>query len=371
VGVPVLTSDDLVRWKRAGTVFRETPAWARQAVPGPRDIWAPDIARIGDRWHLYYCVSVFGTNRSVIGMATNRTLDPSDPDHRWVDRGLILRSRPGKDDWNALDPHVATDEEGKPWLFWGSFWSGIKAARLDPESGRLAEPLRIVDIARRPHPGAIEAPYVVRKDGWFWLFVSFDFTARGAASDYKMMVGRSKKLLGPYVDYKGRRMLDGWATLLAAGHGRWRGPGHNSVIETDEGRLLVHHVNDAERDGADMLQVRPLLWLEDGWPVAADPASRGAWGAGTGPRPMGRWRHSADYRPESVIEIVSGGVLRSHHPGDRWRLEGGRRLFMNWPRPEAPGGTWEDLCRLSGDGNWYVGRNQIGSVIRGRRVTPR
>jgi arabinan endo-1,5-alpha-L-arabinosidase len=366
-GIRILVSEDLARWRDVGHVFSRVPGWAAKAAPG-QDIWAPDISRIGDRWHIYYSVSVVGTNRSFIGLAVNKTLDPEAQGHRWEDRGLVLESRPGRDDWNALNPHVATDGEGRPWLFWGSFWSGIKAAPIDPASGMLAQPVRMVDIARRRPTNAIDAPFVVRRGEWFYLFVSFDHTGRGAASDYKTMVGRSKALLGPYVDRSGRRLLDGGGTLLAASHGRWRGPGNSSVIETERGWLLVHHVNDAEKGGADRLQLRPLLWQADGWPVAADPESRGAWSGTFTGEPTGRWHHSADFGPETELEIASGGTIREHDPV-RWSLVDGRTLVLRWPRADAPGGTWVDRCLLSADGRWYVGRNQNGSVIRGRRVT--
>ncbi|NOX56075.1 MAG: arabinan endo-1,5-alpha-L-arabinosidase, partial [Planctomycetes bacterium] len=133
-GIQIRRSKDLMRWEYVGEVFEEIPAWAKKAVPGVRALWAPDISFFNGQYHLYYSVSTFGKNRSCIGLATNRTLDPADDRYEWVDRGPVITSRPGKDDFNAIDPSVAFDGE-QPWLAFGSFWSGIKLVRLDPETG--------------------------------------------------------------------------------------------------------------------------------------------------------------------------------------------------------------------------------------------
>jgi hypothetical protein len=44
----------------------------------------------------------------------------------------------------------------------------------------------------------------VERDGWFYLFASFDFCCRGADSTYYTVVGRSKAVAGPYVDRDGK-----------------------------------------------------------------------------------------------------------------------------------------------------------------------
>jgi arabinan endo-1,5-alpha-L-arabinosidase len=121
----VICSKDMVTWEWCGRVFEKNPRWLTDAVPGVGDLWAPDISFFNGKWHLYYAGSTFGSNRSAIGLATNVTLDRDSPDYEWVDEGLVIRSAPG-DDWNAIDPNVAFDETGQPWLSFGSFWSGIK-----------------------------------------------------------------------------------------------------------------------------------------------------------------------------------------------------------------------------------------------------
>lgn len=149
--VGMMVSDDMKNWESLGSAFRDVPAWTRERVPGFRGhMWAPDILFHDGLWYLYYSCSAFGRNTSAIGVATNRTLDPESPDYKWVDRGEVIASIPGRDDWNAIDPNVVIDEEGRGWLSFGSFWSGIKLVRLDGSLTRIAEPQEWYGLCHRP-----------------------------------------------------------------------------------------------------------------------------------------------------------------------------------------------------------------------------
>src|SRR4051812_23339790 len=201
--IPIRCSSDLRHWKFCGHVFDEIPAWATQEIPGVKALWAPDISFAHGEYRLYYAASTFGKRDSAIGLAVNKTLDASSRDYKWVDRGMVLRSHAEQDDWNAIDPNLAEDAKGGEWLDYGSFWGGIKMRRIDPESGKTsAHDSKLYDLAARPHgPGhadAIEAPFIMRHDGFYYLFVSFDFCCRGARSTYNVVVGRSKDITGPY-----------------------------------------------------------------------------------------------------------------------------------------------------------------------------
>jgi arabinan endo-1,5-alpha-L-arabinosidase len=264
--VPMFCSPDRRRWTLCGNVFDAVPEWALGKVPGARGIWAPDIALLRGRYHLYYSVSTFGKNRSVIGLATNRTLDPESPDYRWVDEGLVVESTP-EDDWNAIDANLALDEEGSPWLAWGSFWGGIKMRRLDPRTGKLSETdITLHSLAsRRPlNPPSVEAPFIVKKGKHFYLFVSFDMCCRGTDSTYKTVVGRAPRITGPYIDKDGRPMMQGGGTLVAEGADAWRGPGHVAVLLERDADLLVFHAYDGAT-GKPRLQISTMAW-ENGWP---------------------------------------------------------------------------------------------------------
>lgn len=284
-GISARRSTDLINWEMLPPVFGDLPdmlpTWASEEVPGVRNIWAPDIAYFNGLYHLYYSLSTFGSNRSVIGLATSPTLDPADPRYEWTDRGKVIESFPGVSTHNAIDSNVVFDERGQPWISWGSFWGGVKMRKLDPTTGLLStEDTTLHSLAARITPEAtegpnrprsVEAPFIVRRGEYFYHFLSFDRCCSGARSTYNIRVGRSTNVTGPYVDEHGVRMTRGGGTIVLAGEGRVRGPGHNSILVEGEDYYLVHHYYDAEDRGGSKLQIRPLIWRADGWPVAGDP----------------------------------------------------------------------------------------------------
>ncbi|MGH3321508.1 MAG: arabinan endo-1,5-alpha-L-arabinosidase [Streptosporangiaceae bacterium] len=142
---------------------------------------------------------------SAIGFATSPTGEPVS----WHDKGMVYGSRPS-DTFNALDPALVVDADGRWWLSFGSFWSGIKMIEINPATGKQA-PWNTTrySLAQRPPPDAIENSYVVRHGGDYYLFASFGFCCRGTDSTYRVMVGRSRHITGPYYDRQGTPMLQG------------------------------------------------------------------------------------------------------------------------------------------------------------------
>jgi arabinan endo-1,5-alpha-L-arabinosidase len=272
-------SKDLRNWTRCGSAFDDLPEWSRQRIPSARSAWAPDISFFGGRYHLYYSVSTFGTNNSVIGLATNLTLDPNSPDYEWRDEGMVVSSVAGRDDFNAIDANLVLEYPDKAWLCWGSFWGGIKMRRIDRSTGRLsAADTTLYSLASRPGDasslspgsvaGAIEAPFIVRHGSFWYLFVSFDLCCRGVNSTYKIMVGRSPDITGPYTDRQGRPMTAGGGSLvIEATTPNWRGPGHCAIVQDVSGDYLVFHAYHGTT-GRSELKISTLVW-EDGWPGAA------------------------------------------------------------------------------------------------------
>lgn len=366
-GIPIRRSNDLKHWKTIGRVFDTPPAWTSEKVPGFKGhIWAPDIHFVNGKYYLYYSISTFGHNGSCIGLATNRSLDPKDPNYRWIDQGVVVRSIKDRDNWNAIDPNLAQDETGNYWLSFGSFWTGIKLVKIDPDTGKPPEnPPNLIPLAQRTRPTAIEAPFLVRHAGFYYLFVSFDQCCKGADSTYKIMVGRSKQIQGPYMDRAGRAMLKGGGTLLLASHGNCRGPGHNSVIKEGDKHWLVHHMYDADNDGRRTLQIRPIIWADDGWPLAGECGIEKD-GAKV-PDVAGKWQHSVNFGNGQTITLMPDGRINRHDGPNTW-TQTGHRLTLQWPRPDAPKGAWTDECYISPNGNSYIGRNQNHLVIRGVRI---
>jgi arabinan endo-1,5-alpha-L-arabinosidase len=361
-GIQVRKSSDLKTWERDGEVLTGVPTWAKSRVPECVDLWAPDIIFFNGKYHLYYTVSSWGQNRSCIGLASNNTLDRASPLFRWVDEGFVIDSIPGRDNFNAIDPNVALDQDGKPWLSFGSFFSGIQMVRLDRKTGKtIGTPFL---IAGRNGAG-IEAPFIIRRGRFHYLFVSFDQCCQGVDSTYKIMVGRSRNVAGPYIDYTGQKLLNGGGTLVLEGYGRFRGPGHNAVLRERDTDYLVHHFYDAENGGRPALQIRPLVWGKDGWPLAGEPIQTEAKHSRK-ESVVGSWQHSVNFEPGNTISLLPDGAINYKGARNTWRLSGSS-LQLRWYRKDAPGGVWLDNCLVSPDGSWYVGRNQHGAIVRGVR----
>lgn len=279
-GISVWSSADRRNWQPQKPVFATGPAWAVKAIPGFKNhIWAPDISFSNGQYSLFYSVSAFGKNTSCIGLAVNKTLNPSSPDYKWVDKGPIIQSVPGRDLWNAIDPNLIRDAAGTPWLTFGSFWDGIKLVQLRPDLTAPAEPQQWRTLARRsrnpqltdslPGDGAIEGPFLFRHGGFYYLFTSFDYCCRGPQSTYKMMVGRAASVTGPYLDREGKPLEQGGGTLVLQGNKNWYGVGHNAVCTFDGADYLVFHGYDAADKGRPKLRVEPLHWDAAGWPQVA------------------------------------------------------------------------------------------------------
>ena len=266
-GISMKRSEDGTHWERYGLVFSPQPEWHKQLVPfNDGTLWAPDIFYYNDKYYLYYSVSSFGSNTSAIGLATNLTLDREDPDYVWVDEGVVFQTT-DTDNYNAIDPNIVQDREGNLWLSFGSFWSGIQLIEIDPETMKPLEGAKLKNIAAKPGNTAIEAPFIIEKDGFHYLFVSHEFCCRGVDSTYRIKVGRSEEITGPYVDKDGKTMLTGGGTLIDKGDNRWKGPGHNAVYIQGHSTILLNHAYDNQNFGRPTLQIRPLYWDTEGWPT--------------------------------------------------------------------------------------------------------
>jgi len=375
-GVKVFHSTDLKSWDLIGSVFdRHVPEWAEDAIPGCDGIWAPDIRYFNGRYHLYYSVSTFGSQRSLIGLATTKSVNPSSKDYKWVDQGLVIESFPEKDDFNAIDPAVFTDSTGKAYLYWGSYWSGIKGIEINSQTGKPHESMRsslkYEALAQRTSTGFptnIEAPYVVQHGDYFYLMASWDFCCAGTDSTYKVVVGRSESALGPFVDRKGLSMNEGGGEVVLASDARWRGPGHNSFLQSDRGDFLVHHVYDSEqvRKGR-ILQIRKVKWTKDGWFNVGNPLldSQATQRNRKTLSPLvGSWTHIVNQRDTYHIFLEASGEISGTAGESFWTREG-RKLIMKWVDPQAPNGAWVDEVKLSPNGKTYYGKNQNGTIIEG------
>ena len=281
-GITQMTSTDRQHWtlSREGVLPNgKIPAWTHDSVPGfETHIWAPDVAKYRGKWYMAYSCSTFGKNTSAIGLLSNKRLSDKDG---WKDEGCIVASKEKRDNWNAIDPNFIIDEKGKPWMTWGSFWDGIQLIPLDktmhPKKGAkpqtIARRHAVGDASAEPNPtskfagtNAIEAPFIMRHGGYYYLFVSWDYCCRGIKSNYRVAVGRSKKVAGPYLDRDGKPMLEGGGTLLLEGDKKeYEALGHCSAYSFSDGDVFFCHGYSVAKNGASILVQKRIHWTEDGW----------------------------------------------------------------------------------------------------------
>jgi arabinan endo-1,5-alpha-L-arabinosidase len=272
VQTPIRTSTDMHNWQYLGDVWPSgPPAWTWTISGFDGNIWAPDISYFNSKYHLYYAISSFGSRNSCIGLATRTTLGSGG----WTDRGQVICTTES-DNYNAIDPALFIDTNSTPttyWLAFGSFWDGIKMRQIDPNTGLLlASNLTLYSLAYNPNPSdpnehPIEAAFLVYKEPYYYLFVSYDYCCQGTDSTYNVRVGRATSVTGPYYDRNGTPMLNGGGTQLTWSTDQWKGPGHQAVVLNDNGKdWLLHHAYIVP-SGTAYLRIRRLFWTPDGWPT--------------------------------------------------------------------------------------------------------
>jgi arabinan endo-1,5-alpha-L-arabinosidase len=274
----IRSSTDKINWVSSGYVFATMPAFIQSyfAPTVLTSLWAPDLSYFDGLWHLYYAASDFGTNTSLIALATSPTLNPKDPTYGWTSQGTVISSN-SSSAYNTIDPSVLVDTDSSGnlthvWLTYGSYFGGIFQRELDPATGMpLASNMANVQLATRPAVpnNPIEGTSLVKHNGYYYLFASFDYCCNSVPStdNYKIAVGRSSTPQGPFVDMSGTPMLQGGGTILMESGTSWTAPGGATVlVDPVAGSLIAYHALSAYANYQDYLFVDSLTWPND-WPV--------------------------------------------------------------------------------------------------------
>ncbi len=250
----ILRSDNLVNWYRVGTAFSGAtrPNW----LPGG-GVWAPDINYIDGKWVLYYSMAIWGQSWTCgIGVAT-----ADKPEGPFTDKGKMFRSDE-IDVPSSIDPFYI-EEGGRKYIFWGSF-KGIYAIELSDDGLSVKSGAE----KRRVAGTAFEGTYIHKRDGKYYMFASVGSCCEGLKSTYRLVVGRSDNLFGPYVDRSGKDMLNNGFEVVIDKSDHFVGNGHCSeIVQDDAGEdwILYHGVNAVKPQGR-MLLLDRVLWNDRGWP---------------------------------------------------------------------------------------------------------
>jgi len=243
-------------WESLGEI--QAPDWVEDY--GPEHLWAPQVAKNGSKFYLYYATSSFGSNNSAIGVASSST--PADL-NSWEDHGPVVTSQQGLEDYNAIDPHVF-ESDGSWWMVFGSHFSGIKIQQMDSMTKTVGE---IYTLANRPgvEHNPIEAPTIFQKGEYYYLVTSWDRCCAGTDSTYKIAIGRSESVKGPYVDKNDVPLNEGGGTVILDTEGYQIGPGGQDIIQESGHEYLIYHYYDGDADGVIRMQIRKMNW-ENQWP---------------------------------------------------------------------------------------------------------
>ena len=262
-GIAIKRSSDLKNWIKLGSVFPEKPGWLQGAAGGSDSIWAPGCYLVGGTLRCYYAVSSLGSQDSAIGMAYSAS-----PSSGWKDGGLVIASKKG-DPYNCIDPNIFVEDDGSTYLIFGSYWTGIYMRKIDPATGLLDQTdLTLWHLAEGK--GEMEAPYLIKKDGSYYLFVAMGNLSRNES--YHWCVGRSESLFGPYLDKNGKPMLQGNVSALTEYKKGIEGVGHAQCFLDDDGTYYM--VAEYWKDRSDparkvALHISTIVWNGEGWPVTA------------------------------------------------------------------------------------------------------
>ncbi|MFD2161158.1 arabinan endo-1,5-alpha-L-arabinosidase [Paradesertivirga mongoliensis] len=266
-GISVKTSKDKINWANAPGVFPRNPGlpWWKNDIPDHNGhIWAPDIHYRDGKYHLYYSVSAWMNFNSSIGYATNTTLDKNDPKYKWEDHGQVISFKNGGEGVNVIDPNIFVEKNGKVWLLYGSYKSGLRLVELNPKTGKLFdENPKLITLTSSLGEGV----FLVKGPEYYYIFASRGRCCAGNESTYQIVMGRSKDIAGPYLNREGKSWVDNNYTVFLAGDEAEPGRGHNGIFAEGDTTYMVYHAYTRAHKGASLLNIKPLYMTGDDWPT--------------------------------------------------------------------------------------------------------
>ncbi len=292
---------------------------------------APDIIKIGDRYYVVYAVGgggLAGGHASNVKVMWTKSLDPKSPDFQFHDVGVVASSN-GTEDCDAIDPAFLY-VKGHLWLSYGTYFGYIRIVELDPKTGKRLAGNKPVNVAID-----MEATDMMYRDGWYYLLGTHGTCCDGPNSTYNIRVGRSRSVLGPYVDNMGVPLLKGGGKLVAGSSDRHIGLGHFGLLDLGDGvqKFSMHYEADMDRSGRSVLDIRPLMW-KDGWPVGGDNFAEGTYEIQS-ERSGGALELATDFVRMNVPRRRFGGFGGPPRPGNNPRPQAGQNTQ---PRPQPPAG---------------------------------
>jgi arabinan endo-1,5-alpha-L-arabinosidase len=255
------TSTDRINFSDDGYGLPSLPSWTNNYTGGSGDLWAPDASSHNGVYWLYYAASTFGSSNSAIGLA----ISPNGVPGTYVDSGAPVYTSTDCTGSNAIDPTSIVDASGNAWLAFGSYSNGIQIVPVDNTTG-VPTAAACTQLAYHPSGTGLEGSHVYPHGGYYYLFASIDTCCNGVTSTYRIIVGRSTSIAGPYVDRGGVALTSGGGTIVLSAHGNINGPGGESLFADTDGDILVYHYYDGNNNGYPALGINQIAFTSDGWP---------------------------------------------------------------------------------------------------------
>ena len=342
-GIISKSSADKIYWVTGPSVFASAPNWTTNITGFTGNtLWAPDITFFNGQYYLYYACSTFGSQISGIGLATNPTLDPTDPAYHWTDQGELIQSGSSVT-YNCIDPSVMFDATNNLWMSFGSFFSGIKMIQLDATTGlRNTTNTAVSSIANDNAASGdpIEASYLYHRGSFYYLFVNWGSCCATPAltSTYNIRVGRSASITGPFRDANNVSMTSSGGTLFLKATGKYVAPGQMGILDENGVSYFGYHYLDANDNGVPTYDLEPLSWTADGWPTFTND-----WSAA--------YHFQMDARDDDgeFYGLLQNGASIFNDPllGDVLVLNGANQ-FVNLPGGAANGRTFAAVFKWNG-----------------------
>jgi arabinan endo-1,5-alpha-L-arabinosidase len=268
-------STDLVNWGRIGSVsevFTQRPDFTDDNVT-ETGMWAPDINYFDGKYVMYYSISKWGGGATCgIGVGiSDLPQGPFLPPPGNPNGKLFVSGEIGVH--NSIDP-CFFEENGKRYLFWGS-WGGIHMTELTADGYAVKDMAKKKQVAGK----SFEATYIHKRGNYYYLFASIGACCEGMNSTYKVVVGRTTQLEGPYLNKNGEDMndYDSWNPtnynpIVLRGNELFAGPGHNARIITDDNGVdwMLYHAYVYNGSDSRCLMIDKVEWDANGWPLVGN-----------------------------------------------------------------------------------------------------
>lgn len=257
MNVQTLRSDDALTWTQGADALPELPGWTTKGK-----VWAPEAARFGDRWVMYYTTMAPDPAIQCIGVAVADA--PGGPYRDTRPGPLVCEQDAG----GSIDASPFTASDGRSYLYWKNdgnavgqdTWLSVQA--LSKDGMRLeGRPQRLLRQDQPWEGQLIEAPFVWEHEKVFHLF----YSANDYGSDqYAVGHATATSPTGPFTKDPEPVLA---STDVAAG------PGHCALFERDGKVWMAYHAWAPDAIGSDV--PGRTMWLSrvtfDGRAASVDP----------------------------------------------------------------------------------------------------